>query len=441
MPNVVNASEIKAMLFRRHRLLCTLMLQALFRPFQEERSALRVLGEYPHTALRRITREMFGKEGPFYVFERNDRTDAAMRLVEQWLRQAIRRGEAWIEDQQSGRVQLLSGAKDLAAIEQLARSELDRYAQLDAQAPPTSAARQAAVGVKEVLPFPDGKAWVRLVTQTAFRREGKLMDHCIGRNGYYEKSARGLGSYFSLRDVDGMPRVTIEVIDGTLAEARAFSNSDPWDDWHAELFAIMHVMGLSDLSRRPRRQVQARLDLSTLHPIVHEGDLRIDGSSQPRTLPRALKVNGNLVIEGCAWLQALPLVLEVVGDCRIADCSNVRNLPGRLLVRGNASIVGCPGITRPAERIDVRGALDLADCRRLPCLPVSMRVDGDLDISDCLALRPIPAGAVVCGSVRRGNIRTRGVEEMNRYIEAQAGVTFLPPAFGVWSPGVGQRRA
>lgn len=436
MPSVVNASKIKASLSKRNRVLGMLMMQALYRALQEERSALVLLQAYPDKPIKHITREMFEKEGPFYTFVPNARTDEAIHIVEQWLRQAIRRGEAWIEDQQSGRVQLLSGTTDLDAIVHLARTELERYAQLDAQ--PASAARQAAMGVQQVLSFPGGRRWVRLVTKASFQREGKLMQHCIHRPDYYRASACGNAAYYSLRDEHGMPKVTIAVINGAVTEARAFSNSDPWDDWCAELFAIIHVMDWQDLSARVGRQ--PRQPDRPPRFLVHEGDLVFEGNRDPRALPRALRVTGNLLIVDCEWLQMLPEILEVHGDCRIVGCGNLRTMPARLLVRGSASFAGCARLARAAQRIDVRGTLDLTGCRVLPSLPVSMRVDGNLDVTECAHLRPIPAGAVVCGSIRHGQFVARSIADLNRYIEAVAMVSFRRGQGGIWNPPLNTRR-
>lgn len=431
MPNVVNVSEIKAMLFRRHRLLCMLMLQALLRAFQEERSALRLLTEYPHPPLPRLSAEKFAAKGPFYVFQRNRKIDVAMLVVEQWLRQAIRRGETWIQDENSGRVKVLAGRNDLDDIVAFARAELARYAALDARKVSSNIAKEASVGVEPVLHFPDGKAWVRLVSATAFRREGKLMEHCIGRGDYYRSSAQGVAAYLSLRDAAGIPRVTIEVVDKAVVQAQAIGNTYAWDDWYAELAAIMYVMGWEDGCRLPYNS-----DVVLLEPaiVVHEGDLELSGQAGRANLPRGLHVRGNVVMADCDWLQHLPEHLRVEGNCMVTHCVNLRNLPMRLVVMGNASFAGCRSVSRGAMRIDVRGSLALTDCRRLPNLPRSMRVDGNLDITDCEAMGRIPRGAVICGNIRRGVTVVNGVEDMNRYLQAQAVVTFRHPLAGVWRP-------
>lgn len=433
MPNVLNVPEITAMLKRQHRLLCMLLLQALLRALQEERSALRVVTECPAN----FSPEKFAANGPYYVFESNEKTRSGVCVVEKWLRKAIGRREAWIYERESGRVKLLAGRTDLGEIVAFAQAELARYEALDAHAASAKSAKEASVGVEPVLHFPDGKTWVRLVSATAFRREGKLMRHCIGRGDYYRRSVEGHALYLSLRDEMGLPRVTIEIIDGALVQAQAASNMYPWDDWYAELAAIMCVLRLEDACRLPHNPYIPLLEPAI---VVHEGDFVLGGQAGHAVLPRGLHVRGNLVISNCDALQVLPELLRVEGNCEVTNCVNLRNLPMRLVVMGNASFAGCRSIVRGAMRIDVRGGLDLSDCRLLPTLPRSMRVDGNLDITDCEALGRIPTGAVVCGRIRRGMTVVSGVEDMNRYLQAQAVVTFRHPLAGVWRPPPDFRR-
>jgi hypothetical protein len=59
--------------------------------------------------------------------------------------------------------------------------------------------------------YDNGYHWVRLVTAVHFEREGKLMRHCVGNGGYYDKYQSNACEYYSLRDKHNEPHCTIEL--------------------------------------------------------------------------------------------------------------------------------------------------------------------------------------------------------------------------------------
>lgn len=60
--------------------------------------------------------------------------------------------------------------------------------------------------------YDHGYRWVKLVTALQFEREGRLMGHCVGNGTYYSRWHRGEGyEYYSLRDRDNQPHITMEV--------------------------------------------------------------------------------------------------------------------------------------------------------------------------------------------------------------------------------------
>jgi len=67
--------------------------------------------------------------------------------------------------------------------------------------------------------YEHGYRWVKLVTALQFEREGRLMNHCVGNGNYYNtwrmSSAK---EYYSLRDKNNMPHVTLEVSDARTAK-------------------------------------------------------------------------------------------------------------------------------------------------------------------------------------------------------------------------------
>jgi hypothetical protein len=60
--------------------------------------------------------------------------------------------------------------------------------------------------------YEHGFHWVKLVTALQFEREGRLMNHCVGNGVYFGKFRTASDvEYYSLRDVDNQPHVTMEI--------------------------------------------------------------------------------------------------------------------------------------------------------------------------------------------------------------------------------------
>jgi hypothetical protein len=65
-----------------------------------------------------------------------------------------------------------------------------------------------------------GYTLVRLLSPDALDLESDRMRHCIGHGSYDEDLAHGSSAFYSVRDEDGMPRATLEIVprevDGTM---------------------------------------------------------------------------------------------------------------------------------------------------------------------------------------------------------------------------------
>lgn len=59
--------------------------------------------------------------------------------------------------------------------------------------------------------YDDGLHWVRLSTEAHMTREGELMGHCVGAHSYTSSMRAGTTEYYSLRDKQNEPHVTVEV--------------------------------------------------------------------------------------------------------------------------------------------------------------------------------------------------------------------------------------
>jgi hypothetical protein len=58
--------------------------------------------------------------------------------------------------------------------------------------------------------YPDGMKWVKLCSDMHLSREGNLMGHCIGGGGYTAGMKNGTDEFFSLRDQQNHPHITVQ---------------------------------------------------------------------------------------------------------------------------------------------------------------------------------------------------------------------------------------
>ena len=84
-----------------------------------------------------------------------------------------------------------------------------------------------ASGIQEMLKFADGFRWVRLTTAQALKREGNLMQHCVGQGGYTAQVKSGRTKIYSLRDPSNKPHCTIEVDQGEIQQCKGKQNEPP----------------------------------------------------------------------------------------------------------------------------------------------------------------------------------------------------------------------
>jgi len=79
---------------------------------------------------------------------------------------------------------------------------------------------------KTIRTYEEGFHWVRLSTQLHFEREGKLMNHCVGGYGYFLRFQQGQTEYFSLRDDQNSPHITLELSKPTRTVLQCKGNSN-----------------------------------------------------------------------------------------------------------------------------------------------------------------------------------------------------------------------
>lgn len=80
-----------------------------------------------------------------------------------------------------------------------------------------------------------GYTLVQLLSPDALDQEGSRMRHCIGHGSYDEDLLANTARFFSVRDQDGMPKATLEIVPwdvdgiqyGKIRQFRARRNADP----------------------------------------------------------------------------------------------------------------------------------------------------------------------------------------------------------------------
>ncbi|RTL69270.1 MAG: hypothetical protein EKK41_14130 [Hyphomicrobiales bacterium] len=411
MRRLVNAAELRDALRgqNQNKDYAKIMLQSLFRALQNETHCMEELKEYPMDGIPRVSREEFHAKGPFFRYVPSEEALATISVVGAWAREAVARRERWIREvDDNGRITRLLGLKRVHDVLAVALDELKRYEHLDRN---RATWAQERAQVAQVLALPDGRSWVQLLTLAAFHKEAADMRHCIADEPYYRNHVLGYAQYYSLRDGRGRARVTVEVRQGLLMQAKSAANGDPWPKWKPEIEALLAHMGWRLAPQadtvgfvRPR---------SMLHGFrIVPGDLDLSAGPQPAPLATRLQVCGSLIAQSKDWLTSLPDTLWVEGDCLVEKCRNLIGAPRLLLVHGRASFAGTVGLRGAFERILVWGDLDLSHCTALSELPDKIHVGGTLDITGS-GLRHLPPTLSVGDRIVCGRLAARSAAEMN----------------------------
>lgn len=98
-----------------------------------------------------------------------------------------------------------------------------------------------------VMTFPDRYVWVHLHTKEQFRLEGERMAHCIG-GSYFCKFEQGTHDYYSLRNPQGVPKISMEVARENpprILQIRAYGNHRPAPEYQPYLRPFITQMGFN----------------------------------------------------------------------------------------------------------------------------------------------------------------------------------------------------
>ncbi len=175
--------------------------------------------------------------------------------------------------------------------------------------------------IKTVASVPEsGLTWVRLLTKEALKREGTLMGHCIGSGGYDRKLEDEKKAYYSLRDAENQPHVTIEVDDGKIVQCQGKENKAPVGKYTRLISSFIMTNGWSvpdnmDISHcgvaMGRENSDEPYRLLSIYELPERAEIKgnLDASFlKLERLPRDFKIHGKLFIS--KTLPVMPEKLE-----------------------------------------------------------------------------------------------------------------------------------
>jgi hypothetical protein len=417
MFNVINGEDVQRFLQRDDALLTMLLVQCLYRGLLSESAALEEVKEYPEHAPEWLTPARFQTDGPFYRFVATPEVGALVQRIEAWLTEAIARREDWLEERdETGRVQRLKHIGKLPHVIDKMHKDIRRWTQMAGGRRPNPSSDEPHV--EKVLRLDHGFVWVRMKTPEALRWEGRRMQHCVGNAEHANALERGDAQYYSLRDVRGLPHVTLQLCDGRVHRYSGHSNRVP-SEFLPAIAALRRAMGwtcpaIERMQPPTRRRHRLYADACLDREMIIPGDLDLRARRYALRLPRVLKVEGTLDLSHNLRFTALPQVLEVGGDLRLAGCANLSLMPRWLGVGGDLDMTGCSSVTRMPLTCGVAGSIDLTGCSGLRSVPRTLNVEGSLTLDGCSRLKHIPTDVSIGDTINIGRIAYCAVADVNR---------------------------
>jgi hypothetical protein len=247
-------------------------------------------------------------------------------------------------------------------------------------------AEKKVPGEIEVKKYSDGFRWVKLESDQALNREGKLMGHCVG--SYCQQVSEEGVEIYSLRDEKNDPHCTIEVSsDKEIQQIKGKQNKEVVSKYHKYVQDFVDAMGFEvgsggegDLSKAGLINIDGKryqVGSPESWPKDIKGDLNL--SDTPITsLPDNLSVKGDLDLRDTK-ITSLPDNLSVGGDLDLRG-TPITSLPDNLSVGGDLDLRGTP-ITSLPDNLSVGGYLNLS-YTPITSLPDNLSVGGDLYLSN-----------------------------------------------------------
>lgn len=157
--------------------------------------------------------------------------------VRDWLLVAAAEAHPWIANRDSrGRPKKLMKC---GSVEQLVH-EADKWMRRE----PTAVVAQRALGPDDIrweADLGNGFHLVRLLSPEALDAETMVLRHCIGRGSYDANLERDGYEYLSVRDSEGVPVATLEVVHGLLIQCRGHRNATPSSEVLAVVDGYMYA--------------------------------------------------------------------------------------------------------------------------------------------------------------------------------------------------------
>ena len=265
--------------------------------------------------------------------------------------------------------------------------------------------------------FKDGFTFVSCLDAQSIKREGKLMNHCVGSEaqGYIRDVAKGTLQIWSLRDPNNNPHCTIEykVRTKTINQIKGKRNNGITKTYQPYVLEWLKLAEKTNL-------------ISTFNPadLMNLGILSQDGVwYDVNHLPSDFTVRGDLTISKA--IVTLPEKLNVEGNLYINN-STVTTSNG-LVVGGNLSIMATE-ITLP-DGITIGKNLNIHNCSI--SLPKGLIVEGTLDITDCHDLTSLPEGLTVGKSLYLGNCTSLTKFPNQMIVKANLVITNCPKSLKI----------
>jgi hypothetical protein len=354
--------------------------------------------------------------------------------ISDWITVAIRNKAPWLDRANSNGIPLkLAKCQTLGMLTKEANKAMRLALQRCDFATPIA-------GEEEVVThLAAGYTLVRLRTDTALKREGFMMQHCIGL-GAYDRALTMLGvEFLSLRDRMGKAHITVEVVNDKILQLKGKQNRSPRpeyldlilpglrdrnlgmdeqktidglvEDEPGQLFSIYalpegfrakasifanHLIDLAKLPRGLTAPTYVSLDGSGLKEVpdgLNSGsDLSIVRSKELVKIGTNVRVGGGLHIGGCSLLTTLPHDLHVVGSLytRWNDifgdppeedefCDAIREIPASIYVGQDIYLNGCRSLRQFPEGIVIRKTLSIEDTA-IEWLPERLVVPENLNL-------------------------------------------------------------
>lgn len=357
--NLVNSHKLKRILKRPDQTHAALMRQ-VGRVLTRDPRCLKLVETYPEPPPKKLTREEFEARGPFYEFVLPPEVAQILERIDKWLKEAVEQKANWIEKKdREGRVRRLLHVRTLEdALKMCEEDEARATRKKRVERDLADGNDPADVHVAHR--FDDGMVAVRLRTAKALRFEGKAMCHCLGDLAYARRLTTQGVKYFSIRDAQGRPHVTLEVVGRRVTQCKGRANSDPVPAYGAKIEWLAGAMGWHGAALDGERQIS---DYMTLNEMVFRRDVSLSEAMLP--LARTLYARGAVMATGLDRLTTLPWVMLVRGDLILRKCRNLRHMPEWLRVDGDMVLEDCGAVRHPANNVFVGGTLSLRDCPRI----------------------------------------------------------------------------